>query len=868
MNFFRDVTRRRRSSSASSAGDTSPQLGTRAFCDRKQQQDTPQPNHSSYMTIGGKHVALSSIGATATLRRVFLPRSRTTGFNSNALAEKTEHKEGGAGASEQINNTVGEVSKADEFINENNTPKHFTAQQVLRCKNQTKGYRSESLGRNINKKKRSSTVPNFQDDNMVQDTTFDEKQEIISYSATTTNDNSRPLFSTFSKMHPLDSVDCRKPSEINIMNSKKCFGENSNTHLATISRLSRSASYQRSSSEHTRSSIYSSNEIKRTLELSQDKKRNIHENGVIKDGTKEERNEHNDAKRVMIFGAQAGGTNSRRGRNSVRPLSADVSLLTSEGRKIGKQEQQSVERGHKYDTEGYSRIDPAFRRNMDHGKIINNRQSNTVLSTSNSEFFRILQNGSKKDTGPWTNMIHDENKPRNDSIESLLDSEDHTYLAPSSVSGRMTSSNTQNSISTLNSLDYEIEDDESSLMHVREKAGNNYATVGNVNQSNMPSKATSITGSKMDENTCDIKKGHAKEFLQSRPQSTFGSLTMKVQELKAQLDVLKISGAETSSQCLQKALDRVGTSGGNVPKGSRTAPPTTLPPPPPIDNLRSKNQSLQHPNTPAQGFEYMLPPNLINNQAPDGSNTDSSLSNTLSFPSLERNSNEFFFPLFAPNDLLSLSNPSSTGSGSSDVSMSTNNTPLEHLQLLQYQQALLLQQHQQYGNSSGPDTTDSLSPPVSPFSGKRKSSSINHDNGNLNLLPGQSLITVPIRLPLSVTANTAYGYNGSLSSSSPSTLSPCSSNSTLPIGTLPQSASSNQVNLHHAAHATNSVYPHQSSNRPQGLKLPQSQSLNVFPPSNVSLMSQHQQTTPSENIDKAFFFFDVITTQEKITKVR
>ena len=143
----------------------------------------------------------------------------------------------------------------------------------------------------------------------------------------------------------------------------------------------------------------------------------------------------------------------------------------------------------------------------------------------------------------------------------------------------------------------------------------------------------------------------------------------------------------------------------------------------------------------------------------------------------------------------------------------------------------------------------------------------NQGNGNLNLLPGQSLITVPIRLPLSVTANTAYGYNGSLSSSSPSTLSPCSSNSTLPIGTLPQSASSNQVNLHHAAHATNSVYPNQSSNRPHGLKLPQSQSLNVFPPS-VSLMSQHQQTTPSENIDKAFFFFDVITTQEKITKVR
>ena len=136
-----------------------------------------------------------------------------------------------------------------------------------------------------------------------------------------------------------------------------------------------------------------------------------------------------------------------------------------------------------------------------------------------------------------------------------------------------------------------------------------------------------------------------------RPQSTFGSLQMKVQELKAQLDVLKITGAETSSQCLQKALDRVVTSNNiqQVQKSnySRTAPPTTLPPPPPIDNLRSKNQSLQHPNTPAQGFEHMLPPNIINNQvaATDSSNTDCSTLNSSSFPSSERNSNDILFPL-------------------------------------------------------------------------------------------------------------------------------------------------------------------------------------------------------------------------------
>ena len=78
MNFFRDVTRRRRSSSASSAGDTSPTISRKPpTCDNRKQQftnkDTGQPNQSSYMSIGGKQVAFSSIGATATLRRVFLP---------------------------------------------------------------------------------------------------------------------------------------------------------------------------------------------------------------------------------------------------------------------------------------------------------------------------------------------------------------------------------------------------------------------------------------------------------------------------------------------------------------------------------------------------------------------------------------------------------------------------------------------------------------------------------------------------------------------------------------------------------------------------------------------------------------------------
>ena len=202
--------------------------------------------------------------------------------------------------------------------------------------------------------------------------------------------------------------------------------------------------------------------------------------------------------------------------------------------------------------------------------------------------------------------------------------------------------------------------------------------------------------------------------------------------------------------------------------------------------------------------------------------------------------------------------------------MSTSNTPQDHLHLLQLQQALMLHQYQYTNNntSSGPDTTDSLSPPGSPRSDVKRAKSGNSQptiSGNLNLLPGNSLITVPIRLPLSVAANAQYPYNSSLSSSSPSTLSPCSSNSTLPPS-MPQSASSNQIN--HQPYGTNSTHPNQSIHRPQGLKLPQSQSLNLFPTSCLLSQQQLQDSTPNENIDKVFFFFDVITTQDKIAKVR
>ena len=69
-------------------------------------------------------------------------------------------------------------------------------------------------------------------------------------------------------------------------------------------------------------------------------------------------------------------------------------------------------------------------------------------------------------------------------------------------------------------------------------------------------------------------------------------------------------------------------------------------------------------------------------------------------------------------------------------------------------------------------------------------------------------------------------------SSSPSTLSPASSNS------LP------------------------SISRPQNLKLPQSHSLNTFPN-----MNNKETMMEAEDLSRLIFFFDVMSTQEKIAKV-
>ena len=120
----------------------------------------------------------------------------------------------------------------------------------------------------------------------------------------------------------------------------------------------------------------------------------------------------------MIFGThQPGALHSRRGKNNLRPLSADVSLLTSEGRKIGKQE-QSDERGQACSTDMKNDFinDISARHRVQIGAKGDNRQSHTILSTSNSEFFRIVQAGKVRDPG----------KLRRNDVDSRDHSQEHT----------------------------------------------------------------------------------------------------------------------------------------------------------------------------------------------------------------------------------------------------------------------------------------------------------------------------------------------------------------------------------------------------------------------------------------------------------
>lgn len=279
----------------------------------------------------------------------------------------------------------------------------------------------------------------------------------------------------------------------------------------------------------------------------------------------------------------------------------------------------------------------------------------------------------------------------------------------------------------------------------------------------------------------------------SLPKSAFGSLQLKVQEIRAQLDVLK-----TSSD-VRRVLQQV------------------CPPPRP-----QGQENTQHPNTPAHGFEYMMPPNVVKEQQQGSSNT--SWSN--------------FFPVF----------PTSAIDGSA-CSSNPERRPLYPAVHAQHQQHHQQQQQQQASSMfqsppSSSQDTDSVSPlSMSP---SRTSSPAT----------AQQAATLSLSIAPSNTSAAALAMMGTSGSSSPSTLSASSSNS------LPTSVS-----------------------RPSVLKIPQSQSLNSFPYNGNNNMNNNNCNNNCNNnlknfskayfdddaavsqVGRLFFFYDVLSTQEKISKV-
>ena len=420
-------------------------------------------------------------------------------------------------------------------------------------------------------------------------------------------------------------------------------------------------------------------------------------------------------------------------------------------------------------------------------------QQRRGMSTSNSEFFRVRNHhGGVSNHSLVSSKTEDEStlscdtgstiggagpviestpaKPtRDQSLESLLDEES------SKVISNMTTSNTEASISTLNSVD-------------------------------CPSVTDDNDGE--DRLTPTPSDGRENKNNNLRWNNHQSSLRVKAQEIRSQLDLLKESSGGVSPSLVLEA---------------GTRPSSLLPPPP---QPQPANGRTQHPNTPAQGFEHTLPPNLVN---------DNNNKNTTT---------EVFFPLFPTNnysDIFGLPAQKQMNTSKCDNLLSSCR---QKEQILQLQQSLLQQSNP---NLVTPDETGSSASPVSA-----------DQSGS----PSPSFVAVPFRLPLSVAAHMgAGGGSGGSLSTSPSTLSPCSSNS-LSSNNFPHSASSQQLYQHHPhqSHRTSHNDNHHPKNNH---KIPSSRSVHAFPASS----GKSNKTTAGSSSDKLFFFFDVIMTQEKIAKV-
>lgn len=158
MNIFKDVRRRRSSSSSSSLANNEattsaepPSNGepqVRAGNKRLSFSHSLSPNNvesASTFGFGLRHpnVTLSSLGNTATLRRVFLPRSRTTG----AFTKNFDADESAAGSKTRRHLFPGPApGDTDEIRGQGDLGKLESRDLGVRCRPPT---RSSSLGRNV-----------------------------------------------------------------------------------------------------------------------------------------------------------------------------------------------------------------------------------------------------------------------------------------------------------------------------------------------------------------------------------------------------------------------------------------------------------------------------------------------------------------------------------------------------------------------------------------------------------------------------------------------------------------------------------------------------------------------------------------------
>ena len=363
------------------------------------------------------------------------------------------------------------------------------------------------------------------------------------------------------------------------------------------------------------------------------------------------------------------------------------------------------------------------------------------MITSNSEFFRVI-NDRLQDALQNQQSSSDQVS----SLESLLDDDGNYIITTTSEFDQQMNSSSFNSLELFNEADEDA-------MKQKQSLDSLVGSCGTTDSSSMSSSkaAAAAAGAAVSSSSSGNKSN-------SLPKSAFGSIQMKVLEIKEQLDVLKTSS--TGSQALQKVLPHVIQ--------SSPAPGSTPTPTPP--NSSSASSSVANP-PPAKSALQLFGLNSYF-QSPPGSSQDTDS--------------------MSPRSI-----SPATRCVTADKLTAGKQQQLSHLQ--QHQQQLQQQQNQQPQNGG--------SKPLKPQS----------------------------------------------SSSSPSTLSPCSSNS------LPS--------------AQNTL------NRPQVLKLPQSNSFNCFGSAVAAAAGGMTAGGPSgskddsdtgsvDPRDRLIFFFDIMSTQQRIAKVK